>query len=328
MNSSEHRRRKLLPRVALGALVVMAVAMFVLWTARSSQAPALFEPAQAESTPPVKITAATAPHTIETTTPLPASKTPLVETMGLLQSRADAGDTQAASRLYNDLLRCRVSAWINVNVARTAKAALLESSANLTSQQLDQKEKRLAHMQELLNSARANDALCAGLPAAALEQMVPVTFRAAQLGDDAAASCYVDGYFLTQQSALDHPEWLAQYKAYALDIADQSLGRGNWTMVRQFYEALGAMHGDTLFGQLTGRDVARQYRYAKLMQLGEDASDSSVIDSELSGLLPSLSDNDIAVGDIWARNTYQHFFASHADRRAVANTDVCQMAKD
>ena len=324
MNSSDHRRRKLLPRVALGALIVIAVATSLVWTPRSPQAPALVEAVQAESTMP----SAPAPRTVDTTPALPAPKTPLVETMRALQARADAGDAQAASRLYNDLLRCRVSAWINVNVAQTAKSAVLESSANLTAQQLDQKEKRLAHMQELLNSARANDALCAGVPAAALEQMVPATFRAAQLGDDNAASCYVDGYFLKQQGVLDHPEWLAQYKLHALDIADQSLERGNWTMARQFYDALGAVHGETLFGQLTGRDIAQQYRYAKLMQLGEDAAGSSAIDSEVSALLPSLSENDIAVGDIWARNTYQHFFASHADRRAVTSTEVCQMAKD
>lgn len=326
MDISDHSRQKLVPRVALGALVIAAVAVFAAWNARSPQSAALVEPAQAESSTQTPVKAAS--RTVDTAAPLPAAKTPLVETIDVLKSRADAGDAQAASRLYNDLLRCRVSAWINVNVAQTAKSALLESSANLTSEQIDQKEKHLARMQELLDSARANAALCSGLPSAALEQIVPATLRAAQLGDDDAASCYVDGYFLTQHGVLDHPEWLAQYKQHALDVADQSLARGNWTMARQFYDALGAVHGETFFGQLTGRDAAKQYRYSKLMQLGEDPSDRSFIDSELSSLLPSLSANDITVGDIWARNTYRRFFASHAGRHAVTSTEVCQMSKD
>jgi hypothetical protein len=130
------------------------------------------------------------------------------------------------------------------------------------------------------------------------------------------------------QGAADHPEWLAQYKRHALDIADQAIGRGNWTMAREFYDALGDVHGATPFGQLTGRDIAQQYRYAKLMQLGADAADSGAVDDEVSALLPSLSENDIAVGDIWARNTFQHAFASHPQRHPVMSASVCQMRKD
>ena len=47
-----------------------------------------------------------------------------------------------------------------------------------------------------------------------------------------------------------------------------------------------------------------------------------------AALLPSLSENDIAVGDIWARNTYRHVFAARAERHAVTSASVCQMTKD
>ena len=126
----------------------------------------------------------------------------------------------------------------------------------------------------------------------------------------------------------EHPEWITQYKQHALDIADQSVGRGNWMMVRQFYDALGDVKGATPFGRLTGRDVAQQYRYARLMQFGADGRDNGAINVEIDALLPSLSENDITVGDIWARNTYQRSFTSHPERHAVLSANVCQMRKD
>ena len=64
------------------------------------------------------------------------------------------------------------------------------------------------------------------------------------------------------------------------------------------------------------------------MQLGADAAGRAAVDEEVGALLPSLSENDIAVGDIWARNTYQHAFATHAEKHAVLSASVCQMRKD
>ncbi len=304
-----------MPRFALGTFAVAVVAI-AFWNVRSH---ALVEPAQASS------------HALarsDVSVALPPPHASLVETFDALKSRADAGDARAASRLYNDLLRCRVSVSINADVAVATKSALLDRSGNLTPQELDAKEKNLARMQQLADSARANQSLCLGVSDAYLAELVPATLRAAELGDDDAASCYVDATALVGKEKADHPEWLAQYKLHALELADQSVSRGNWTMVRQFYDALGDAHGTTPFGRLTGRDIAQQYRYAKLMLLGADASNSAALDDDVSALLPSLSENDVAVGDIWARNTFQHAFATHPERHAVTTTSVCQMAKD
>jgi hypothetical protein len=320
MNTSDHRRRPILPRVALGALVIGAVVAITLWSLRSTLLPALVEPAQAAAHP--------SRTRVDSAAAMPAARTALVETFDQLKSRADAGDARAASRLYNDLLRCRVSASINTDVAQATKNALLDHKLNLTPQELDAKEKNLARMQRLADSARANQSLCLGVSNAYLVEFAPAALRAAELGDDEAASCYVDGDFLGKQGVVDHPEWHTQYKQRVLDIADQSVAHGNWTMVRQFYDALGDTRATTPFAQITGRDVAQQYRYAKLMQLGAEASDSGAIDDEVEALLPSLSENDIAVGDIWARNTYRRAFAPHPERHAVISTSVCQMAKD
>ncbi len=319
MNTSDQRRRRWLPRVAIGAFVFVVIAAPVAWWMTHTSA-TLIEPAQAATHGSRK--------SADSNEALPPPRTALVDTFDKLKSRADAGDALAAPRLYNDLLRCRVSASINSDVAQATKSALLDRNINLTPQELDAREKKLAHMQELADSARANESLCVGISAAYLQEFAPATLRAAELGDDDAASCYVDGEFLSMQGAADHPEWLAQYKRHALDIADQSVGRGDWTMVRQFYDALGDVHGSTAFGRLTGRDVAQQYRYAKLMQLGADAASSGAIDAQVSALLPSLSENDIAVGDIWARNAYQRTFASRPQQHAVLSASVCQMRND
>lgn len=318
MNIPDHRRRRWLARAAIGALAIVVLAAIAWWGLRASTA--LVEPAQASSHASRK--------PVDSTEPLPPPHTALVDSFDMLKSRADAGDARAASRLYNDLLRCRVSASINSDVAQATKSALLDHNINLTPQELDAREKKLAHMQELADSARANESLCLGVSAAYLQELEPAAFRAAELGDDEAASCYVGGDFLSMQGVADHPEWIAQYKQHALDIADQSIGRGNWTMARQFFEALGDVRGTTPFGRLTGRDVAQQYRYAKLMQLGADPASSGAIDDEVNALLPSLSENDIAVGDIWARNTYKHAFAAHPEKHATLSASVCQMRKD
>ena len=318
MNISDNRRRRWLPRVAIGAFALLVPAAIAVWGLRSSST--LVEPAHAS--PHASRAAA------ETTQPLPPPRAALIDTFDALKARADAGDARAASRLYNDLLRCRVSASINTDVAQATKSALLDRNVNLTPQELDAREKKLARMQELAASAHANESMCLGVSAAYLEELGPATLHAAELGDDDAASCYVGGDFLSMQGAADHPEWITQYKQHALDIADQSIGRGNWTMARQFYDALGDVHGSTPFARLTGRDVAQQYRYAKLMQLGADAPGKSAIDAEVGALLSSLSENDVAVGDIWARNTFQHVFASHPQRHAVTSASVCQMTRD
>jgi len=318
MNTSDHRRRRWLPRVAIGAFVFVVFGAVAFWGLRTSAT--LVEPAQA------------APHAshapLASAEPLPPPRAALIDTFDALKSRADAGDARAASRLYNDLLRCHVSATINNDVAQATKSALMDRNITLTPQELDAREKKLARMQALADAARANESLCLGISAAYLEELEAATLRAAELGDDDAASCYVNGNFLSMQGVADHPEWMAQYKRHALDIADQSVERGNWTMVRQFYDALGDEKAATPFGRLTGRDIAQQYRYARLMQLGADGADNGAINVELDALLPSLSENDIAVGDIWARNTFQHAFASHPERHSVTSASVCQMRKD
>jgi hypothetical protein len=318
MNTSNHRRRRLLARVAIGTFAFVVVAAAAWWALQPSTV--LVETAQAS------------PHAshaaVEIADALPPPRTALVDTFDVLKSRADQGDAHAASRLYNDLLRCRVSVSINNDVAQLAKSTLLDRNINLPPQELDAREKKLAHMQELADAARSNQSLCLGVSAAYLQELEPATLRAAELGDDDAASCYVNGDFLSMPGAAEHPEWIAQYRQHALDIADQSVGRGNWTMVRQFYDALGDGKGATPFGRLTGRDIAQQYRYARLMQFGADGPDNGAINVEIDALLPSLSENDIAVGDIWARNTYQHAFASHPQSHALLSANVCQMRKD
>jgi len=319
MKNSDYRRRRWPARVAIGTFAFVIFAAIVWWGLRSPAA-ALVEPAHA------------APHAshgpVDIAEALPPPRTALVDTFDTLKSRADAGDARAAARLYNDLLRCHVSATINSDVAQATKSALTDRNINLTPQELDARERKLAHMQELADSAHANESLCLGVSAAYLQELEPAALHAAELGDDDAASCYVGGDFLSMTGVTDHPEWMAQYKQHALDIADQSVARGNWTMVRQFYDALGDVRGTTPFGRLTGRDIAQQYRYAKLMQLGADAAGRAAVDEEVGALLPSLSENDIAVGDIWARNTYQRMFASHPERHAVLSASVCQMRKD
>ena len=280
MNSSEHRRRKYC-RASHSARSSLSLWHVVLWTALPRRRRAGRTGAGGIDAPHEDHTA-TAPTDNRNNSPAARTETALVETMDLLKSRADAGDARgcfaavqrsvALSRVGVDQRQCGADG--EVRVARKQRQSDLAATRS---------EGKTPRAHAGTAKARAPTMRCAPACPRRTRKMVPVTLRAAQLGDDAAASCYVDGIFPHAAKLAIIRNGSCNTKHMRSISPINPLGRGNWTMVRQFYDALGAMHGDTLFGQLTGRDVAQQYRYAKLMQLGEDASDSSIIDSELSG---------------------------------------------
>ena len=255
---------------------------------------------------------------------LPPADTPLKRVFDNLKSRADAGDATAASRLYRDTQRCRDVAYINRTVADVVKRMLTQNTANMSAQQIALRENMLGQMQHQLDEARHNQSFCEGLTGAQLNQLLPMAFRAAQLGDNEAADCYIGGQFLMQDGILDHPEWLTQYKQNAMNVADEAVQRGDWTMVAQLRAAYAGTFDLDDFSQITGYDPALQYRYLKLQRLGAEAKDAEFFQSEIGALTPSLGETDITNGDAWAKDTFRRYFSNRTDSHAVTSIHSCQ----
>jgi hypothetical protein len=264
----------------------------------------------------------------EAHSPLPPKDTPLRQIFDQLKSRADAGDPAAASRLYHDTQRCRYVAYINRTVADVAKRMLTQNTTNMSAQQLSLRENMLGQMQHQLDEARQNQPFCEGVTSTQLNQLLPMAFRAAQLGDNDAADCYIGGPFLVQDGILDHPEWLTQYKQNAMTVADQAVQRGDWTMVAQLRAAYAGTFDLDNFSQITGYDPALQYRYLKLQRLGAEAKDVEFFQNEIGALTPSLSETDIAAGDAWANDAYRRYFSAQSDSHAVTSIHSCQAFED
>ena len=257
-------------------------------------------------------------------TELPPEGVPLARTFDTLKSRADAGDADSALRLFRDLQRCRYTAWANQQVASNAKNALTQNVSGLSGTELDNREKQLSEMQTLLDQARKNQLLCDGTNAQQLQQIVPITQRAAQLGDDRAAECYVSGRYLMQDGVVDHPEWLTDYKQNAISVSDQAIARGNWMMVAAVADAYGAQTISRSFSRVTGQSPAMAYRYLKLETLGASPQDVDYFQQQLDEASRGLDSEVIAVENAWAQDTYRRYFAAHADLHSVRNLGLCE----
>jgi hypothetical protein len=254
--------------------------------------------------------------------PLPPTGAPLAKIYDELKARADSGDEQAAARLYRDVHRCAQSQESLRTLPRYVNRQLDEDTSKLDADQLTRREAHLASMEDRLAKARTDNESCGDLTEAQLT-LTPIALRAAQLGDLAASNCYVGASMLNEQGILDHPEWLAQYKANALPIAMAAVAQGDWRMVAQLQHAYARTFGTDLLAQVTGSDPVQAYRYMKLRQLGSPDDKVAYFDRELSYAAQGLSADDISAGDAWAQDSYQRYFGSNPVNRVTRNVNVC-----
>jgi hypothetical protein len=270
-----------------------------------------------------------AKHTAATS-PLPPPDTSLAQIYDELKARADTGDVAAASRLYETVQQCLTVVGNVVALQTMLDQYGSQDTRGQNAEELARREKTIASMQRQLAQDSAIEAgVCAGVSPTQL-QIMPAALRAAQLGDDAAANCYVGMPMAYAHGLIDHPEWLAQYKQQALTLADAAISRGDWTMVVQlqhayaepFYADGGLLH------QLTGTDLAIAYRYTKLLRLGtERATDISVsfLDQQLIHAYQTLPESVIRAGDAWADDVYKRDFNSNPDSPGLSEMSVCEM---
>lgn len=244
---------------------------------------------------------------------LPAPGTPLKDTFAELQAEAAAGDTAAASRLFRDVQRCADVRRINAVVPRMAESMLNQKADGMSADQLKNHERVMANFNRQLAFANDNAALCADLGDDQINQLLPASMQAAMLGDQSAANCYVAGgaSYGLPPGLLDHPEWLAEYKQNALNIANAALQAGDWKMVGILRSAYANELGNSLLSQATGADPAMAYRYQKLLSLR--ASDTKVQAAEQSALTyaaAQITPQARADADAWAQQEYSQYFSA------------------
>lgn len=238
---------------------------------------------------------------------LPPPGTPLAKIYDDLKARADGGDKEAASRLFTEAQHCFSARQAVRMLPRSANFFLEEDTSKLSAEDLSQREKHLANLEEHLAKARAENELCEGLSDAQL-QLTPLALQAAQLGDTAASDCYVSGILMYSGGLLDHPEWLAQYKSSAMTIAQAALEQGDWRMVASLRNAYGQTFSVAPLAQLTGGDAVQYYRYLKLELLGATDKNAAALGRQLAEAAQRLTAVDQNAGDAWAQEMYLRFF--------------------
>jgi hypothetical protein len=241
---------------------------------------------------------------------LPPPGAPLKDTFDDLKARADAGDAAAASRLFHDLQRCAEAQRLGQFLPAMANR-MLDSNPPSSPGGIDRSERQLDWVQRGLELQQDSAAMCAGLSPSQQAALVPSTLTAAQLGDPQAADCYVGANLNAWPDVLDNPDWISDYKNYALPLANAAVQQGDWAMVGLLASAnAGNPRSNNMLSQLTGTDPVQAYTYAKLMSLGQPdgTTPSSRSTNALSTLSSQLTPEQIQAADAQAQSMYQQYF--------------------
>lgn len=243
--------------------------------------------------------------------PLPPANAPLKSILAELKARADAGDADAASRLFKDFQTCAQVQRLNQTMPAMANRALNDTSSPANPAAAQRSERMLDFIQRNLDFAKSNAAMCADLSSSDMAELVPATLQAAQLGDAQAANCYVGANLNNWPGLLDNPQWVQDYKNNALGIANNAIQQGDWAMATLLAQAYGGgMRGNNMLNQLTGTDPSQAYIYAKLMSLGQPSgtAPSARSNNALTNFSSQLTPAQIQAADAQAQQMYQQFF--------------------
>jgi hypothetical protein len=184
------------------------------------------------------------------------------------------------------------------------------------------------NLDELRAFVARHGAHCAGATKAQLESLVPVMFRAAQLGDVRAISCYGASGFDSMPGLLDHPEWLADMRDYVPSMYDHALRHGDWVAVELLRQAYDGVFVETPAAQSIHADPAMAYRYLRLELLGASGTFVQKLNTMLAVATNSLTPQQIADGDAWASDAYARYFAASSSNEVSNGANICSDPED
>jgi len=254
--------------------------------------------------------------------PLPWPGTPLKDTYDELKARADAGDAAAASRLFRDIARCRLAHRFERSEPEMLSVTAIRDDKKNSADQLTAQNNILNFLQKQVDFVKQSNSTCAGVDTSLLDDEIPASLRAAQLGDGRALDCYVGMEFMDAPGLLDHPEWLTQYKSNAMMLAQTALQNGDWIVVSLLQDAYSGRFGSALLGQLTGTDQALYYRYLVLNRLGTNDEFAGYLDRKITEASSSLTPDQISSANAWAQDAYSRYFKGSTSNQSSTCLDL------
>jgi len=339
LESNARRKRDL---ITLAATTAIAIAIAV-WNLRGNVAApppvaaadigdaraAAAAVASNTATQHTRITPKASSIMLQARTPLPSPGTSLATVYDELKRRADAGDAEAATRLFHEVHRC-------VAVRQTRRLLAEMPSAVETPGHPDDRSlgviyygqaPEIKRVREMTDYIEANDARCAGATDAQLASFTPLLLQAAQLGDLKALDCYVGTDFERMDGLLDHPEWIDTYRSQVPGLVESALHRGDWVIVDLLHHAYGGAFDTSARGQLFGTDRVRDYRLLRLEQLGATGAFADKLAPLAAAAARALSPAQALDSEAWANDYYSRYFNSVSDE--VSNgANICQIGDD
>lgn len=317
--------------LALGAGYFIHHGMSAGHVSTPAQAVGTVSAAGAAQSAPTANAATTVPQTTRrvaastTVAPLPPPGTPLKDIYDELKARADAGDADAASRLFHDVRTCfAVHRLENMLPSMMTAALSVKVDAQQSRDDMLTTDAVLKATQHEVDFVQSNRALCDGLDKAQRDSLTPVTLQAARLGDSVALTCYLGSELNAMPGLLDHPEWLATFKSDAMVFAQSAIEQGNWKIVQMLASAYGEPANYSLLGQLSGEDASKSYQFLRLLRLGASDQVSAELDKELARSAQQLSPEQISDADAWAQNNFTKYFAgTSSDEAFKFNSNIC-----
>lgn len=231
---------------------------------------------------------ATAPKTDPS--PLPPADTPLVEIVDALTRRAEAGDPAAACRLAAELVRCSHRAQLVASINSDAFRTDPESKRHLASSE-HRGHERLAEANRI----------CAGVPAARINEAFRRTMDAADLGHPGARSWIVMyGDAELARHLFDDPDavqrWLHNVPRWVIT----SLEEGDWRIGASWASVAGSPFNmgptSTLLESDPGLRLAL-LRFQALRRQREGQSASRLLEAETTDLMVNLPRDVIALAE-------------------------------
>lgn len=257
--------------------------------------------------------------------PLPPPGAPLAQTFDALQARADAGDVQAASRLYHDLHKCarlqQIRRTLPIIVAMDPGHPRPEAQS---ADDLKREQRVLDWEQRDLDFVRDNEPLCDGLDKQQLDSIVPAALRAAKLGDEQALDCYIGSSSHQMPDLLNHPEWLTDYKRNAPALVQSALHNGDWVIVGLLQFAYQGGFDASFLNQMIDPDPVMYYRYLRLQRLGASGNFADKLDKLIDQAARQLSAAEITDADAWASDTYTRYFNGSSSNVNHNGVNTCR----
>jgi hypothetical protein len=261
-------------------------------------------------------------------TPLPPANTPLRLSQQALSTLAAAGDVEAAARLLRESSACLSANMLKKEFEVPASEDPLSDkfyNNAVTETEISSKQEELESLQHDVDLARRSKELCDGIGDEIADgRLYWIALNAAELGDDKAANCFVEGVFLPS-NVMDDADVYNSYSSNVLKIAEARVEKGDADMVFQLMRWYGN-NFKFMQADVPQKDPAKSYMYAHLLSLIATPSTSLPISQTASYMAQSLSPNDVASADMQAKDLFDRFFGKNSDivfprKSAVCNGD-------